>query len=98
MEIIMNNRTITHEVKLEKSVKIIIGIFAIGVFLNVFSPLLETKSALAELYGGDKIKVEMEYRCRYGCPWWLYLGSKEVSSLLVKNVAQVVPVLVPLYK
>ena len=44
----MSNRTITHEVKLEKSVKIIIGIFAIGVFLNVFSPLLETKSALAE--------------------------------------------------
>ena len=48
MEIIMNNRTITHEVKLEKSVKIIIGIFAIGVFLNVFSPLLETTTALAE--------------------------------------------------
>ena len=44
----MNNRTITHEVKLEKSVKIIIGIFAIGVFLNVFSPLLETTTALAE--------------------------------------------------
>ena len=44
----MSNRTITHEIKLEKSVKIIIGIFAIGVFLNVFSPLLETKTALAE--------------------------------------------------
>ena len=43
----MSNRTITHEIKLEKSVKIIIGIFAIGVFLNVFSPLLETKTALA---------------------------------------------------
>jgi hypothetical protein len=48
MEMIMSNRTITHEIKLEKSVKIIIGIFAIGVFLNVFSPLLETKTALAE--------------------------------------------------
>ena len=45
----MSNRTITHEIKLEKSVKIIIGIFAIGVFLNVFSPLLETKTALAKL-------------------------------------------------
>ncbi len=43
----MSNRTITHEVKLEKSVKIIIGIFAIAVFLNVFSPILETKTALA---------------------------------------------------
>ena len=68
MEIIMSNRTITHEIKLEKSVKIIIGIFAIGVFLNVFSPLLETKSALAELSGGDKIRVQMEYRCKDGCP------------------------------
>ena len=48
MEIIMSNRTITHEIKLEKSVKIIIGVFAIGVFLNVFSPLLKTTSALAE--------------------------------------------------
>jgi hypothetical protein len=47
MEIIMSNRTITHEIKLEKSVKIIIGVFAIGVFLNIFSPLLETKSTFA---------------------------------------------------
>ena len=53
----MSNRTITHEVKLEKSVKIIIGIFAVGVFLNVFSPLLETKIALAELDYLDTIKV-----------------------------------------
>ena len=68
MEIIMSNRTITHEIKLEKSVKIIIGIFAIGVFLNVFSPLLETKSALAELTSGDKLQVEMFYRCMSGCP------------------------------
>ena len=55
----MNNRTITHEIKLEKSVKIIIGIFAIGVFLNVFSPLLETKSAFAELDNGDRIRVSV---------------------------------------
>ena len=54
----MSNKTITHEIKLEKSVKIIIGIFAIGVFLNVFSPLLETKSALAELGDRDRIYVE----------------------------------------
>jgi hypothetical protein len=59
MEMIMSNRTITHEIKLEKSVKIIIGIFAIGVFLNVFSPLLETKSAFAELDSGDRIKVSV---------------------------------------
>ena len=55
----MSNRTITHEVKLEKSVKILLGIFAIGVFLNVLSPLLETNTALAELDGGDRIRVEI---------------------------------------
>ena len=54
----MSNRTITHEVKLEKSVKILLGIFAIGVFLNVFSPLLETKSALADLNGNPTIKIK----------------------------------------
>ena len=65
----MSNRTITHEIKLEKSVKIIIGIFAIGVFLNVFSPLLETKTALAEYIEQFKpFKVELEYSCYRGCP------------------------------
>ena len=65
----MSNRTITHEVKLEKSVKILLGIFAIGVFLNVFSPLLETKSALAELGFGDTLNVELSgsVSCRSGC-------------------------------
>ena len=69
MEIIMSNRTITHEIKLEKSVKIIIGIFAIGVFLNVFSPLLETKTALAELGYGDVLKVRLSgsVSCSSGC-------------------------------
>jgi len=62
----MSNRTITHEIKLEKSVKIIIGIFAIGVFLNVFSPLLETKSALAELSSGNYLDINLY--CMRGCP------------------------------
>ena len=61
----MSNRTITHEIKLEKSVKIIIGIFAIGVFLNVFSPLLETKSALASL--GSVMFNPVYIECVRGC-------------------------------
>ena len=61
----MSNRTITHEVKLEKSVKILLGIFAIGVFLNVLSPLLETNTALAELNRDDRIRVELS--CPYPC-------------------------------
>ena len=67
MEIIMSNRTITHEVKLEKSVKIIIGIFAIGVFLHIFSPLLETSTALAQLTSGSSLDVM--FYCMAGCPW-----------------------------
>ena len=64
----MSNRTITHEIKLEKSVKIIIGVFAIGVFLNVFSPLLKTTTALAELDNRDILRVEHSgsIRCK-GC-------------------------------
>ena len=67
----MSNRTITHEIKLEKSVKIIIGIFAIGVFLNVFSPLLETKSALAKK-GTGSTAYPFHIICDSGCNW-LYL-------------------------
>ena len=67
----MSNRTITHEVKLEKSVKIIIGIFAIGVFLNVFSPLLETTSALAEWNAhstvGSSSSNPFYLVCKRGC-------------------------------
>jgi len=66
----MSNRTITHEIKLEKSVKIIIGIFAIGVFLNVFSPLLSTKSALAEYVTfSEPITVHLSgsVSCSSGC-------------------------------
>jgi len=66
MEIIMSNRKITHEIKLEKSVKIIIGIFAIGVFLNVFSPLLETKSALAKKGTGSTVHP-FHIICDSGC-------------------------------
>ena len=65
MEMIMSNRTITHEIKFEKSVKIIIGIFAIGVFLHIFSPLLETTTALAELSSSDILKVHLY--CMTGC-------------------------------
>ena len=62
----MSNRKITHEIKLEKSVKIIIGIFAIGVFLNVFSPLLKTKSALAKKGTGSTVHP-FHIICDSGC-------------------------------
>ena len=32
-----NMKTVKHEIKLERSVKIILGIFAVGIFLNAFA-------------------------------------------------------------
>ena len=43
------NKKVTHEIKLEKSVKIILGLLAIGVLLNAFNPKeFAIKDALAE--------------------------------------------------
>ena len=49
---------IIYEIKIEKSVKIILGVFAIGVLLNAFSSPIATelfgmKNAFAELLSGD---------------------------------------------
>ena len=45
----MSNKTITHEVKLQKSVIVILGIMAFGLCANVFAPALSVKPALAQL-------------------------------------------------
>ena len=55
-------KKITYEVKLEKSVKIILGVFAFGVLLNAFStPIAQEifgiKNALAELSSWDTLEV-----------------------------------------
>ena len=49
MEAVMNNKTITHEVKLQKSVIVILGVMAFGLCANAFAPALSVKPALAEL-------------------------------------------------
>ena len=54
----MGNKTIKHEIKLQKSVIIILGIFAIGVFLNAFAPSFSIKSALAKLEHNDTLRIE----------------------------------------
>ena len=43
----MIKRVVEHEIKLEKSVKIILGVLALGVFLNAFAPVFDVKDALA---------------------------------------------------
>ena len=45
----MTNRKITHEVKLQKSVIVILAVLAIGVMANAFTPALNVKSALADM-------------------------------------------------
>jgi hypothetical protein len=55
----MTNRTIKHEIKLEKSVKIILAILAVGVFLNAFAPAFSVKEAFAELSHGSFLNVDL---------------------------------------
>ena len=44
----MNKRVVEHKIKLEKSVKIILGVLAFGVFLNAFAPVFDVRNAFAE--------------------------------------------------
>jgi hypothetical protein len=41
----MSDRKITHKVKLQKSVIIILGVLAVGVMANAFAPAFSVKSA-----------------------------------------------------
>ena len=69
MEVVMSNKTITHEVKLQKSVIVILGIMAVGVCANVFAPALSVQPAMADLFGGESfnIFVSGSLGCDYGC-------------------------------
>ena len=51
----MNKRVVEHEIKLEKSVKVILGVLALGVLLNAFAPVLDVKEAFAR--GEQKVRV-----------------------------------------
>ena len=65
----MTKRVVEHEIKLEKSVKVILGVLALGVLLNAFAPVFDVRKAFAELSYGDKIKVVVSgsLGCSYGC-------------------------------
>mgnify|MGYP000073619488 CR=1 FL=1 len=67
----MTKRVVEHEIKLEKSVKIILGVLALGVLLNAFAPVFDVRKAFAELSYGDKIKVKVvgsvAVNCNSGC-------------------------------
>ena len=67
----MTKRVVEHEIKLEKSVKIILGVLAFGVFLNAFAPVFDVRKAFAELSSYDTIKVSIpsmvSVECLSGC-------------------------------
>ena len=44
----MTKRVVEHKIKLEKSVKIILGVLAFGVFLNAFAPVFDVRNAFAD--------------------------------------------------
>jgi hypothetical protein len=44
----MTKRVVEHKIKLEKSVKIILGVLAFGVFLNAFAPAFSVREAYAQ--------------------------------------------------
>ena len=70
----MTDRKITHEVKLQKSVIVILAVLAIGVLANAFAPALDVKSALAAYTSlGGSLSVNLytpgtlDIDCNSGC-------------------------------
>ena len=60
IEMIMSEKKVIHEVKLQKSVVIILGLLAFGVCANVLKPSFSVQNALADLDSYDTIKVRHE--------------------------------------
>ena len=60
----MTKRVVEHEIKLQKSVKIILG-----VLLNAFAPVFDVRDAFAELGYGDTINMSLSgiIGCDFGC-------------------------------
>ena len=63
----MNKRVVEHKIKLEKSVKIILGVLAFGVFLNAFAPVFDVREVFAsELFGSSR-DFPFYISCLGGC-------------------------------
>ena len=61
----MTKRVVEHKIKLEKSVIIILGVLAFGVFLNAFAPVFDVREAFAEL-GNNRLNPVYIF-CKQGC-------------------------------
>ena len=67
-EYIMTNRVVEHKITLEKSVKIILGVLAFGVFLNAFAPAFSVREAFAEFIEGSvSVRLSGGFDCYSGC-------------------------------
>ena len=66
----MTERTVTHEVKLQKSVIIILGVFAFGVCANAFSSALRVNEVSAGHVGHTNLgstNHPIQIVCQKGC-------------------------------
>ena len=57
-------KTVKHEIKLEKSLKVILVAFAIAIFANAFQFSNPIRDALAE---NQYLSGKLEINCSYGC-------------------------------
>ena len=61
------NKTVTYEIKLEKSLKVILVVFAIAILANAFQFSNPIRDAMAEYLSGDiSISHSGSIRC-HGC-------------------------------
>ena len=66
----MTKRVIEHEIKLQKSVIVILAVLAIGLCANAFSPVFDVKSAFANHVFGGKLGTKqhpLQITCQKGC-------------------------------
>lgn len=56
----MAKQIIQHQIKLPKSLMIILVLLIIGLFANVYGPMFVVKDALAELYSGADLNLNVQ--------------------------------------
>lgn len=62
----MTKRVVEHEIKLEKSVKVILGVLALGVLLNAFAPVFDVREAFASIKMRHNFNP-VDIKCMSGC-------------------------------
>ena len=63
----MSEKRVVHEVKLQRSVVIILGALAFGVCANVFVPAFTVEEAVASFPSRLNVFLQGSLGCDYGC-------------------------------